>query len=355
MGPYVHAFEYADGEGRLSGELRLDPVVRLNTTATSDISAYRQGRVVLNTGPSIAVVMSHSSATASFVYVSKYPVDPPALNIMGLSAQDFAHAAEVVLPGQLIVGANRTRLVGLAVTEILHNPSVKALVARFGQSEVAVFPILREGAKYQIADSLFRVYGYYCDEVVIDVHHVFDQEVPIYQRRAHTSIFKDHDLTEEQRAAIRVAIIGDSVASGIVLQASVQSMLERFQNLQHIEVIAPFVTLRGLARMAGSFGERCTIRVQTFDTVLNALPADYYYSAQFPIAGLHIRPDLHEEYRTWWGQDRQGKYVADTACAGYGWSEAFFSPRKQIAMINQQLQERHNMSIDTILRRNLGL
>ena len=54
------------------------------------------------------------------------------------------------------------------------------------------------------------------------------------------------------------------------------------------------------------------------------------------------------------GKDDAGNCIADTACAGYGWSEVFFSPRKQIQMINSQLQTRHNLTITDIIRRNIG-
>ena len=52
------------------------------------------------------------------------------------------------------------------------------------------------------------------------------------------------------------------------------------------------------------------------------------------------------------GQDANGNMIADTACAGYGWSEVFYSPRKQIEMINNQLRLRHNLSIADIVKRN---
>jgi len=54
------------------------------------------------------------------------------------------------------------------------------------------------------------------------------------------------------------------------------------------------------------------------------------------------------------GQRQPGELLADTACAGYGWSEVFYSPRKQIQMINSQLQTRHNMNHYGCDRRNLG-
>jgi hypothetical protein len=63
---------------------------------------------------------------------------------------------------------------------------------------------------------------------------------------------------------------------------------------------------------------------------------------------------LDAEYRAWWGKDSEGKSIADTACAGYGWSEAFYSPRKQIQMMNSQLQARHGLTIADIVKRNIS-
>jgi hypothetical protein len=62
---------------------------------------------------------------------------------------------------------------------------------------------------------------------------------------------------------------------------------------------------------------------------------------------------MEKEYRQWWGTDGEGHAIAATACAGYGWSEVFFSPRKQIQMINGQLGSRHSLTIADIVRRNI--
>jgi GH15 family glucan-1,4-alpha-glucosidase len=80
---------------------------------------------------------------------------------------------------------------------------------------------------------------------------------------------------------------------------------------------------------------------------------DSYYSAHYAEPEFHIRPELEDEYREWWGRDAAGNYIADTACAGYGWAEAFFNPRKQIQMIDEQLVARHQLTIADIVRRNL--
>jgi len=82
------------------------------------------------------------------------------------------------------------------------------------------------------------------------------------------------------------------------------------------------------------------------------LPPDYYYSAHFEDPRFHICPDLEADYRAWWGKDAAGNDIADTACAGYGWSEVFYSPRKQIQMMNSQLTSRHGLTIADIVTRN---
>ncbi len=130
---------------------------------------------------------------------------------------------------------------------------------------------------------------------------------------------------------------------------------ERFEHIEQVEVIAPLATIRGLCNIAQSVvAQDVRVRIHVFETLLNALPPDYYYSAHYNIPELHIRPELQRDYREWWGMDQDGQYVADTACAGYGWSEVFFSPRKQINMINSQLESRHRLTIADIVRRNLG-
>jgi len=69
---------------------------------------------------------------------------------------------------------------------------------------------------------------------------------------------------------------------------------------------------------------------------------------------LHFDPRLEEAYRAWWGQDDAGRWIADTACAGYGWSEVFFSPRRQIEMINAELGARHGLTIADLLKRRIA-
>jgi hypothetical protein len=262
----------------------------------------------------------------------------------------------MTLPGQLCLGADRVHLIGNALTDLIACPVLGDTIREHQQHNLAIFPIAREGLKYQVAEAIHRIFGFYCDEIVLDAHHVFDSSVPIYNRKVELTLFKDKDLDQGQKENISVAFIADSIASGLVLKEVITKVKERFDHIQHVEVIAPLATIRGLSRIARA---RCAqdiqVRVHVFETLLNALPPDYYYSAHYNIPEMHICPDLENKYRRWWGEDRQGNMIADTACAGYGWSEVFFSPRKQIEMMNSELMARHHLTIDEIMRRNLQI
>jgi hypothetical protein len=191
---------------------------------------------------------------------------------------------------------------------------------------------------------------------VLDAHHVFDSSIPVYNRSVELTLFKDKDLDLHQKENIAVAFFADSIASGLVMKEVIARVEERFDHLRLVEVVAPFATIRGLCRLVkANVLTDCSIRVHIFETLLNALPPDYYFSAHFKEPGFHICPEKEASYRDWWGIDDNGNHIADTACAGYGWSEVFYSPRKQIQMMNSQLQLRHNLTIADIVRRHLQL
>lgn len=276
------------------------------------------------------------------------------MEFVGLSKEDVKHVNRLQLPGQLCLGADRTRLIGEAMSDLFSAPALDPVINASGQQKLAVFPIAREGLKYQVADAISRNFGFYCDEIVLDAHHVFDSSVPVYNRKVEMTLFKDKDLDKQQRENIAIAFIADSIASGLVMKEVIARVKARFEQLERVEVIAPLATIRGLCRIAEADNqEKAKVRVHVFETLLNALPPDYYYSAHYNIDEFHFQPDQEKEYRAWWGRDNAGNYVADTACAGYGWSEVFFSPRKQIQMMNSQLESRHNLNIAEIVRRNL--
>ena len=69
-------------------------------------------------------------------------------------------------------------------------------------------------------DAIFENYGCYCDEIVLDAHHVFDSSVPVYNRTVELTLFKDKDLDNQQKEKIAVAFFADSIASLILVAAS---------------------------------------------------------------------------------------------------------------------------------------
>lgn len=316
---------------------------------------YRTGKIAMEGGAGLDLVLYHNQATSEFMYVRSCPPDANLLDIVGLEPAEIAKIRSLPLPGQLCLGSDRSKLIRQAMRQIFESPTLEPTISGHGQQNLAVFPIAREGLKYQVAEAIFENYGCYCDEIVLDAHHVFDSSVPVYNRKVEMTIFKDKDLDRQQRENISVAFIADSIASGLVMKEVIARVKERFEHLDQVEVVSPLATIRGLCQIARSeYAAQTRIRVHVFETLLNALPPDYYYSAHFNIPEFHIRPELDQEYRNWWGTDPHGNAIADTACAGYGWSEVFYSPRKQIQMMNGQLEARHGLTISDIVRRNVA-
>jgi hypothetical protein len=351
---FKYPFSFSeDTHNQTSGILELDEPLPYSQK-TKESGFYRPGKISLNDGKSLDLVLYHNSATEKFIYKRNTRVDNNLFEIIGLDPELFASQETILLPGQLCLGSVRSKLIGEAINKIFESPVLTETFDRFCQENIAVFPIAREGLKYQVQDAIYENHGFYCDEIVLDAHHVFDRSVPVYNRTVELTLFKDKDLDLQQKENIAVAFFADSIASGLVMKEVVARVRERFEHLKQVEVITPLATIRGLCRLVQTeIPQDFRIRVHAFETLLNALPPDYYYSAHFNIPQLHIRPDLDAEYRAWWGKDDTGKFIADTACAGYGWSEAFYSPRKQIQMMNNQLQSRHNLTIADIVRRNI--
>jgi len=354
MAPFRSPFSFIEADDvEVKGDVELEQPIPFSNSQGGGL--YRTGKVHIAQCPALDVVLYHSAATAHFMYVRDCAVDAHLLDLVGLPREETVRlAGRMRLPGQLCLGAERTALIGRAVRDVVGAPPLGPAIARCTQKNIAVFPIAREGLKYQVAESLQSNHGYYCDEVVLDAHHVFDSSVPVYNRKVELTVFKDKDLNQGQKERISMAFIADSISSGLVMREVIERVRERFDHLVQVEVISPLATIRGLTRIARSKSmQDAHIRLHVYETLLNALPPDFYYSAHFDVPELHIRPDLEKEYRQWWGQDAQGNHLADTACAGYGWSEVFYSPRKQIQMINDQLRSRHALGIADVVRRNI--
>ena len=341
-----------DPHHQLHGSLELENPLPY-PQGTQGSALYRPGRIILEDGLELELILYHNRATSEFIYLHRNPMDRTLLDLVGLPQEALAGRKSIVLPGQLCMGARRAHLIGTAVGMLFNAPQLQQVLTSRRQHNMAIFPIAREGLKYGVAEAIFDASGYYVDEVLLDAQHVFDSSVPVYNRKVELGIFKDKDLDRVQHENITAAFIADSIASGLVMKEVISHIRKRFENIEHVEVVSPLATIRGLCRVAEA--NRMTgskIRVHVFETLLNALPPDYYYSAHYGDLDLHIRPDLEKDYRAWWGKDPAGNEIAATACAGYGWSEVFYSPRKQVEMINGELQSRHGLTIADIILRN---
>ena len=354
MSELIYPFSFPEeASSSVNGTLELDKPLPFHYNSWGS-GFYRTGRIIMDGCATLELVLYHTEATSAFMYLRNSQVDPNQLEIIGLDPSEAKPDSTFLVPGQLCLGSERAKMITKAMKDIFGSPLLKQTISAVKQQNMAVFPIAREGLKYHVSDAIYDNYGYYCDEIILDAHHVFDSSVPVYNRKVEMTLFKDKDLDRIQKEHITVAFLADSIASGLVMKEVIARVNERFDQIKQVEVVSPLATVRGLCRIARSdCAKNTTIRVHVFETLLNALPPDYYYSAHFNIPEFHIRPDLEKEYRDWWGQDAAGNYISDTACAGYGWSEVFYSPRKQIQMMNSQLQTRHNLTIADILRRNL--
>ncbi|EDY83604.1 hypothetical protein VDG1235_3231 [Verrucomicrobiia bacterium DG1235] len=336
---FTYAYRYPLGTGvELEGVVELEPVEPGALT-------YRGGYVSVKGKRQVELSVTHSAATEAFIYLGKVSAKGALREILDTEED------QAVLPGQLVLGAERTRLVMEGVADCMRSPAFAGLFDSYGAGEVAVFPVLREGMKYGLGEAVLGASGYLCDEIVADAHHVADASVPDLGRRMELTVFKDADLSPEERAAVKVAVIGDSVASGTVIIGLVDEIAKRFPNLERVELVAPLAAVYGLARIAAFARQDIPVRIHCFETLLNALKPDYYYSPHFSEPEMHICPEAEASYREWWGRDAKGRWIADTACSGYGWSEAFFNPGKQLRMIDEELTRRHGLSLADVLSR----
>ncbi len=352
MSQFIYPFEFSEDDSKqIKGSMILEKPLPYQTKKPEGSGFYRPGSISLGFSGNLELTIYHNQSTANFIYIQSRKPDPLLMEFIGISPEELSNFDKIKLPGQVWMGAGRANLMWKAMQDIFSAPPLRETITSHKQENLAIFPIAREGLKYQVPEAIYETYGYYTDEVVLDAHHVFDSSVPVYNRKVELTIFKDKDLDQPQHDHIKVAFIADSIASGLVMKEVIIRIKERFRNLERVEVLAPMATIRGLSRIAESASHNgVKVRVHIFETILNALPPDYYYSAHFNIPEFHIRPDLEQAYRSWWGKDQNGSMIADTACAGYGWSEVFYSPRKQIEMINAQLMERHNLTIADIIR-----
>ncbi|MEM8488388.1 MAG: hypothetical protein AAF564_22760, partial [Bacteroidota bacterium] len=205
--PYTFDFTNAS-EPEIQGKLHLMPPKLVGATKSSS-DAYREGTLALDNGRGLEVLLYHNPYTTAFFYLGEVAISPQLSGLFGLPAA-LGEVGRVQLPGQFILGGHRTRVVHRAVAAMMQAPPWVSLLADAAQDTLAVFPILREGAKYGIVEALCDDYNYVADEILVDAHHVDAPDVPGYGRRTRIAVFKDNDLNQDQRDAMTTAIVGDS-------------------------------------------------------------------------------------------------------------------------------------------------
>ena len=336
MKAFAHNFEVNNLKCQLS----------LNTPVPDTMGAHRTGHITLDNGREMQLIFRHSPSTAALLYLHEAQPNDEWYSLVGLSS---AAPSQQIIPSQLILGATRAELVSRGVHDIFHTEHLHESLKNVPQSQIAIIPVLREGLKYGLADALESTCGFYSNELLIDA----DTNGTTIGHRVEINQFEDQDLTDAHRSRIRTILIGDSITNGMVLLGILDFLKTRLPNFINVELIAPLAAIEGLARITAYAHPSLILRAHIFETPLNAIPPDFYYSAHFPHPEFHIRPDLEVRYRAWWGRDPNGIPIADTACAGYGWSEAFFNPAKLIDMINDQLRERHRVNITNVLKRHV--
>ncbi len=108
---FTHPIDYADdAHGRILGELALEDV---SENIAPGATAWRTGQIALQSGQSLDVVLTHSPATAGFMYLHRMPMHTHLFDLLDLPMPESA-PADLALPGQVILGAPRTKLVGSA-------------------------------------------------------------------------------------------------------------------------------------------------------------------------------------------------------------------------------------------------
>ena len=118
MTQFIYPFAFdEDATNQIKGKLELEePLPYFNKSQGSGF--YRPGRIVLESGGELELVLYHNDATSAFMYVRKCQMDPYSLEFIGLSGDEISKLNIISLPGQLCLGADRARLIGTAIKSI---------------------------------------------------------------------------------------------------------------------------------------------------------------------------------------------------------------------------------------------
>ncbi len=104
---------HEDPKHPINGSLELENSLPY-PQGTQGSALYRPGRIRLENGITLELVLYHNPATAEFIYLHRYPFDRDLMDLLGVPADALAGKKTITLPGQLCMGARRSQLIGSA-------------------------------------------------------------------------------------------------------------------------------------------------------------------------------------------------------------------------------------------------
>ena len=66
---------------------------------------YRLGKLSIESGKYLDLVLYHNLATTNFIYLRECPPDLNLLDLVGIQPSEVSHLSKLVLPGQLYMGS----------------------------------------------------------------------------------------------------------------------------------------------------------------------------------------------------------------------------------------------------------
>ena len=130
---------------RESEELRFNGELYLNDSESDGEVGFREGTINVEDGGRINLILCNSPSTSAFMYTSERKISEQYWRLFGINIPIPEN--KVALPGQLILGPERTRLVQGGVKDLLSSPQFKKLLENKDQENIITLPVLREGVK----------------------------------------------------------------------------------------------------------------------------------------------------------------------------------------------------------------
>jgi uracil phosphoribosyltransferase len=313
--------------------------LKMSASVSDNIGAYRSGHIALDNGRELPLICRHSKATSALTYLHPLEINDDWRRLVGLPTTNTSQVIDA--PGTLLLGVERARLLTQGILDIFNTPDIQATIKDTLEEKIALLTILREGKQFGLSNALQKTCGYHIPELPIEKN---TEDLPPYRS-------PDNILTGAQRERIQMAIVATGITSGDSLITLINHIQTRFKNLSHIEIIIPHATLLGLTHMLAYTSPGLSLRVHTFETLLNNQGDRGTF---FPHPEFHIRPTLSQHYRAWWGRNITNQFIANIPHMGTDNTDALFDPVRQIRTLNGHLQKTYQTSLANVLARHLA-